>query len=88
MMSQGCEECWSSNITTAPFSMLVFWLVLLFMPGLLRPNQIATKLKREVQVVFKVSKDKRYQFDSSFLTFGKVSYITCHATCGIVQYKQ
>jgi hypothetical protein len=57
-------------------------------PGLLRPNQIATKLKREVRVVFKVSKDKRYQFDSSYPTFGKVSYITWHATCGIVQYTQ
>ena len=68
--------------------MLVFWLVLLIMMGLLRPNQIATKLKREVRVVFKVSKDKGYQFDSSFPTFGKVSHTTCHATCGIVQYTQ
>jgi hypothetical protein len=58
--------------------MLVFWLALLIMPGLLRPNWIATKLKMEVRVVFKVNKDKRYQLDSSFPTFGKVSYITCH----------
>jgi hypothetical protein len=67
-----------SNITTAPFSMLVFWLALLIMPGLLRPNWIATKLKREVRVLFKVNKDKRYQLDSSFPTFGKVSYMTSH----------
>jgi hypothetical protein len=39
--------------------MLVFWLILLTMPGLaLRPNRIATKLKKEVQVVLKANKDK------------------------------
>jgi hypothetical protein len=32
--------------------MLVFWLILLIMPGLLRPNRIAAKLKREVRVVY------------------------------------